>query len=46
MKDRICLILFGFLLFIVCAICYKVGIHSEKIGWLEDRMLDKKEVLK
>lgn len=41
MKDRICLVLVIAQLIALCFFSYCLGIHSEKIGWLEDQALNK-----
>lgn len=36
MRDRFCWIVVTIQLIVLCLFAYMLGVHAEKIGWLED----------
>ena len=42
--DKVCLAIVIVQLVVLCFFAYRLGIDSEKIGWLEQQILDKQEV--
>lgn len=40
MKDRFCWIVVTIQLLVLVVFAYIIGIHAEKIGWLEDQALE------
>jgi hypothetical protein len=41
MRDRFCWIVVTIQLVMLCIFAYIIGVHAEKIGWLEDNALNK-----